>query len=230
MVAGVASTNGTSGGWWRIDRRKLASGTGWLGDKLVGPLIVGGILAAFGIWASPYIAARIQPPTCENPKELVLAHPSGAGGEAKPDDDFARRGRVTYAASNLIDGNTSTAWVEGLPGMGIGAQVRIQFDQPVDVQMVCLVDGYAESWDLYKRNSRVRLLTASSDQGSREALLTDAATPDRPAVYQPVNVPTGETTSLTLTIDSAYAAQRDTATTQAYPDTSISEVEVWVTH
>jgi uncharacterized protein YchJ len=89
------------------------------------------------------------------------------------------------------------------------------------------VDSYAESWDLYKRNSRARLLTVDTRQGTRAALLRDAGSPEQPAVYQPVNIARWRTTYLTLTIKSAYAAQRDTTAAVAYSDTSISEVEVW---
>jgi hypothetical protein len=129
--------------------------------------------------------------------------------------------------ANLIDGNTSTAWVEGRQGLGLGSNITLRFQPAVDVRLVCLVDGYAESWDLYKRNSRARLLTVETQQGTRAALLSDAGSPDRPAVYQPVNIAPGMTSYLTLTIKGAYAAQRDGTATLAYSDTSISEVEVW---
>jgi hypothetical protein len=66
--------------------------------------------------------------------------------------------------ANLIDGNTSTAWVAGSQGLGLGSQFTLRFQSPVDVHMVCLVDGYPESWDLYKRNSRAPLLTVDTQQ------------------------------------------------------------------
>jgi hypothetical protein len=47
------------------------------------------------------------------------------------------------------------------------------------------------------------ILTVDTQQGTRAALLRDAGSPDRPAVYQPVNVAPGMTTYLTLTIKGA---------------------------
>ena len=134
---------------------------------------------------------------------------------------------MAYGVANLIDGNTSTAWVEREEELGLGSQFTLRFQSPVDVRLLCVVNGYAESWDLYKRNSRIRLLTIDTQQGTRAALLSDAGSPDRPAVYQPADVPPGKTTYLTMTIKGAYAAQRDTTTALAYADTSISEVEIW---
>jgi hypothetical protein len=188
---------------------------------------VGVVLAVFGILAPPWIAQRLQTPTCQDPGDLVLARPDSVFGNYKPPETFANRGHVDYLPLNVVDGSTSTAWVEGETGLGLGAKLTIRFRSDTDVRLICVVDGYTESWDLYKRNSRVRLLEVTSDRGSRTALLADAGSPDRPAVYQQVNTETGPTARITLTIMSAYAAQRDTSSTLSYSDTSISEVEVW---
>ena len=118
--------------------------------------------------------------------------------------------------------------MEGKPGLGLGANVDLHFAHPVDPRLVCVVNGYAQSWDLYKRNSRARLLFLDTSQGQLSAMLADAGTPDRPAVYQEVSCPTGSTSHIKMTLRSAYAAQQDTARTKSYADTSISEVEVWV--
>ncbi len=200
----------------------------WAVDKLITPVVIGLVLAGFGLLAPGWVAARLQPPTCQDPKDLVRAAPVSATGIPKAPDDFAIKGHTTYEASNLIDGNTSTAWVEGEPGLGLGSQFGLDFSGKVDVQLVCVVNGYAESWDLYRRNSRARLVDIVTDQGRRSSLLADAATPDRPAVYQAANSPQGPTQEITFTLVSAYAAQRDPPTAPAYPDTSVSEVEVWV--
>jgi hypothetical protein len=200
---------------------------GWAAEKLVTPVLTGAVLVVFGVIATPLVAQRLQSPSCSDPRDLLPVVPTKAEGPSKPADDFPTRGRVTYGPENLVDGNTSTAWVEGSPGLGLGSAVTLRFDRDVDVRLVCVVDGYAESWDLYKRNSRVRLLSVETAQGTRSALLADAGSPDHPAVYQDVNVARGDSTYVSFTVKSAYAAQRDTTATQAYPDTSVSEVEVW---
>jgi hypothetical protein len=200
----------------------------WVVDKLITPVAIGLVLAAFGLLAPGWIARHFQPPTCTNPRGLVQVTPEGVSGTAKPSDHFPIKGLVTYQAGNLVDGNTSTAWVEDKPGLGLGSDVNLRFDRSVDLRLVCVVNGYSQSWDLYKRNSRARLLGVSTDQGRASAMLTDAGSPDRPAVYQQISCPTGATSHLKMSLESAYAAQQDTSRIKAYPDTSISEVEVWV--
>jgi hypothetical protein len=106
--------------------------------------------------------------------------------------------------------------------------VTLTLRRPSNVQLICLVDGYAESWPLYEKNSRVRLLQVHTDAGTRASLLRDAGSPEHPAVYQQLNAPKGKTSTVTLTILSAYSAQLDVATgPRGYADTSISEIEVW---
>jgi len=202
----------------------------WAVDKLVTPVATGLVLAIFGLLAPGWIADRFRPPTCDAPEGLEQAKVdrNDVTGAAKPDDVFKRKGRVTYEPGNLVDGNTSTAWVEAESGLGLGSSVRLEFDEPVDVRLVCVVNGYAQSWDLYKRNSRARVLEVRTGQGKRFAMLADAGRPDRPAFYQQAAAAEGKTSYLTLTLDSAYAAQQDDVQTAAYSDTSISEVEVWV--
>ena len=208
-------------------RSPAKSRLAWGLDKLITPVLAGLVLAVFGVLAPSWIAKRLQTPTCQDPGDLVLVTPTKVGGDSKPPDTFQNKGAVSYWPTNVVDGNTSTAWVEGETGLGLGAQLALEFHPNADVRLVCIVDGYAESWDLYKRNSRVRLLKVDSDQGPRTALLADAGSPDRPAVYQQLNIEIGPTSHITLTVVSAYAAQRDSALITAYPDTSISEVEIW---
>jgi hypothetical protein len=199
----------------------------WVVDKLVTPVAIGIVLAIFGFLAPSWIARHFQPPTCSNPRGLEQVTPTRVSGAEKPADRFPIRGLVTYRVRNLVDGNTSTAWVEDKPGLGLGSYVDLRFDRPVDLRLVCVVNGYAQSWDLYKRNSRARLLSVVTDRGHRSAMLDDAGSPDRPASYQQISSPSGWTSHLKLEVESAYAAQQDTSRTKAYPDTSLSEVEVW---
>ncbi|GAA3526524.1 hypothetical protein AFL01nite_04770 [Aeromicrobium flavum] len=200
----------------------------WFVDKLITPVVTGIVLTVFGFLAPGWLESRLRAPTCDDPRGLVQVDPKGAEGRALPGETFPIRGKVTYEPENLIDGNTSTAWAENEDDLGDGASVSLSFAKPEDLQLVCVVSGYAESWALYKRNSRPRLLEVTTEQGRRVAMLADAGSPDRPAVYQEVAAPDGRTSKITLTIRSAYAAQKDDSRTRAYLDTSISEVETWV--
>lgn len=197
-------------------------------DKLGTPILTGVILALFGIALAPRIAERLQKPTCDNPRGLTALEAVTAHGDSLPPDTFPNKGYVNYSPSNLVDGNSSTAWVEGLPGLGVGASVRLEFGRVYDVRLVCVVNGYAESWDLYSKNSRVRQLEVQTEQGVRISLLRDTGSRDRPAEYQALNIAAGPTRHLEMTLRSAYAAQAPASATSGYADTSLSEVEVWI--
>jgi hypothetical protein len=199
----------------------------WVTDKLIPPLVTGVILGLFTYLALPKFAERWSEPTCDDPRDLVLAAEAKPSGDAKPADNFPRKGRVSYSAKNLTDGNSSTAWVENRPDLGRGSKIEIELTGRPDVALICVVNGYAESWDLYKRNSRVRELKVTTDAGVQTALLTDGASSEQPAIYQEVNLATGATSTVKFEIRSAYAAQRDEVAVQSYADTALSEIEIW---
>lgn len=165
-------------------------------------------------------------PTCEQPGDLRRLEGVRAHGKAKLDETFPGVGHVSYAAENLVDGDTSTAWVEGAPGLGIGSTVRLTFPRTVDVRLGCIVNGYGKSWDVYRRNARVRDLEIVSDAGNESTVLADAGSAAAPAVFQEFRVPTGAVDHVDLVIGSAYVAQ-SIAGKPAYDDTCVSELEFW---
>lgn len=206
----------------------------WAVEKIAAPILTGLItgtsLAVFGIVFAPRIADSVRQPTCDNPLGLVALSRRDitASGESLAPSTYPHKGLVTYDAENLIDGNSSTAWTEGVDGLGIGSTVHLALRRTYDVRLMCVVNGYGESWRLYSVNARVRRLATSTQRGHRESILLDAGTPNAPAAYQTVQVERGDTNFIDLTIDSAYAAQERNPATRGYSDTSLSEVEVWV--
>lgn len=201
-----------------------------IGTPILTGLITGTSLAVFGIVFAPRIADSVRRPTCDDPLGLVALSNSDItpSGDSLAPTSYPHKGLVTYGVENLIDGNSSTAWTEGLDGLGIGSTVHLALRRTFDVRLICVVNGYGESWRLYSINARVRRLATSTQRGHSESILLDAATPNTPAIYQPVQVPRGDTNVIDLTINSAYAAQERNPATSGYSDTSLSEVEVWV--
>ena len=68
-----------------------------------------------------------------------------------------------YTAENLIDGNPDTAWVEGLPGSGIGEYVDFATNPfmgnaagAYKVKGIGIINGYAASKNLFIKNNRVK--------------------------------------------------------------------------
>ena len=73
----------------------------------------------------------------------------------KSDDKVCR-----YAPSNIVDGNPATAWVEGVKGSGIGAEIIIP--ELLDVNSpVKIWAGYGKSEALFYANNRPKKVLVS---------------------------------------------------------------------
>lgn len=59
-----------------------------------------------------------------------------------------------YPASNMQDGDLTTAWVA--PGNGVGATISIDFPTPCRVSDIGLYNGYHKSASLWSANSRIK--------------------------------------------------------------------------
>ncbi len=194
------------------------SKAGW---SVITGVITSLLLVILTPFVAGQVAARLQEPSCSNPRGLSPIVPSAAQG------DFLSNRTGSYPPANLIDGNTSTVWSEGKDGAGLGSSISFAFKGTPDLRLLCIVNGHGKSWDLYQRNSRVRLASISdSSRSSIDVMLADAGTPDRPAIFQGVSPPFGETSAITVTIKSAYAAQVS-GNRPSYADTCLSEIEFW---
>ncbi len=61
-------------------------------------------------------------------------------------------GGKTYSGDNLIDGDPSTVWVEGVPGTGVGETITLHLDQEQPVYGIQIVTGYTASYEQYVNN------------------------------------------------------------------------------
>jgi hypothetical protein len=64
--------------------------------------------------------------------------------------------RHSYEPMKATDGMKSTAWVEGVPGPGIGEWIELAFPQETEIWEVGLDVGFDESESLFYANNRVR--------------------------------------------------------------------------
>jgi hypothetical protein len=79
---------------------------------------------------------------------------------------LAPQGDNRYEAEKLDDGEFTTAWVEGVPGLGIGEWIEFRLDAEargtgtgaVPFWGVALVNGYAKTETAWRRNGRVKAL------------------------------------------------------------------------
>jgi len=61
---------------------------------------------------------------------------------------------VTYGPDALFDGDYHTAWVEGVPGNGVGESVLIQTNR--GIEEFAIVNGFALSKRLFLKNNRIK--------------------------------------------------------------------------
>ncbi len=71
-----------------------------------------------------------------------------------------------YIASNVIDNNKATAWVEGVDGDGIGEYVTLFADVNAPVNGIKILNGYNKNADIFAKNNRaarVRITLSTGD-------------------------------------------------------------------
>jgi hypothetical protein len=80
----------------------------------------------------------------------------------------------TYEASHVLDKNLQTAWIEGIPGPGIGEWIRCDFAREVKLNRVTLTPGYFKNPSIWKQNNRLAAaILYFSDGSSRRYTFPD---------------------------------------------------------
>lgn len=120
---------------------------------------------------------------------------------------------MVHSVERLVDGDTSTAWVEGAAGQGIGEAVTFDFDGEYLIQGIKIGAGYQKSVELYNKNSRPSQIGISFSDGTYEVYDLEDIND-----YQDVILnKTRYTEYITLTINGVYPGNK-------YEDTAISEI------
>lgn len=122
-------------------------------------------------------------------------------------------GIVRYEAELTLDNRPDTAWVEGVPGAGIGEWIRFEFAEPVLLVRMAISAGLERDEEIFRRNHRPqRLLLTFADGSSDVVQLADRrGTQAVPIAYKLTDV-------IQLTIEEVYPSAR-------YDDTPITEVQ-----
>ena len=72
---------------------------------------------------------------------------------------LSSQGSASYRASNIIDSNHETAWVEGVKGYGVGQWIELRDIYPDgEITALSILNGYVKSDKAWSENSRVKRL------------------------------------------------------------------------
>lgn len=71
----------------------------------------------------------------------------------------------SYTARNIMDGDASTAWCEGVKGDGIGEWIKIDFGSMQELKGVELINGLAKSSNAFQANNRVKRMKLEFSNG-----------------------------------------------------------------
>lgn len=122
-------------------------------------------------------------------------------------------GSYVHSAGLTIDNNTSSCWSEGAPGLGIGENIVIHFNNTYKVSGMKIWIGHQKSQDLFYKNARPSAIRVMGSDGSDYLYnLQDVFGPQDVNFAQPINV-----NRIKLIIEKA---KRGTT----YEDTCISEL------
>jgi hypothetical protein len=170
------------------------------------------------LWTDHFNPAR----TCTNHPGLHLV--DSATLTARATSELPAQGGLKYGAAEAIDGETGTAWVEGAPRLGVKQILTITLPGPMDVAMVCVLNGYAASAELYTRNARVRDYATVTDAGTAAGVLDTGVTGAKD--FQKLEVVTGRTGTVSIRIVVAVPGE-GIKEKKAFEDTAISEVQIF---
>lgn len=110
-------------------------------------------------------------------------------------------GDITYDVTNLLDDDLQTAWnSDTKENEGQGQIITFRFPEPVDLQAVRFVNGYAKNEGVYTANHRIQELLVTTDGSEQVQPVTLLDTSDR----QEISVDFGLTTKVQLEIVEVY--------------------------
>ena len=122
---------------------------------------------------------------------------------------------IKHVPDRIMDGDTTTAWVEGVEGNGEGESITFTFGDLYVVSDIKIWNGYQKSEDLYYKNARTSELELEFSDGSTERISLQ----DMASGFQEFALERHVTSYVRGKIVSAYDGSK-------YEDTVISEMEL----
>ena len=122
---------------------------------------------------------------------------------------------IKHVPDRIMDGDTTTAWVEGVEGNGEGESITFTFGDLYVVSDIKIWNGYQKSEDLYYKNARPAELELEFSDGSTERISLQ----DMASGFQEFALERHVTSYVKVKIVSTYDGSK-------YEDTVISEIEL----
>jgi hypothetical protein len=122
-----------------------------------------------------------------------------------------------FRPTNMLDGNLSSAWVEGAEGIGVGEWARFEFDAVIPLARLEIANGYQKDEERFLGNARVKTLEVEYSDGTKQVIeLRDVQG------LQEIQPEVEETQWIKLTILSVYSDY-------TWDDTALSDLRVYET-
>ena len=124
---------------------------------------------------------------------------------------------ITHHPQNVVDGDKSTAWVEGSSGDGVGEWIKLESNTEQTVSGFSIINGYTKSNYLYYANNRVaKVLVEYSDGTNFTFNLEDKNLDEQGTTFENIK----KTKYIKFTILGVYKGSK-------YNDTCLSEIRVF---
>jgi len=122
---------------------------------------------------------------------------------------------ASFQATNLLDSDLATPWLEGAEGVGLGEWVKFEFAQPLELDRLEIANGYQKDDGRFAGNPRVRLMRVEYSSGAAQIV----------QLFDVKDIQTIEPTSeavqwIRLVILSVYPGGE-------WEDTALSEVRIY---
>lgn len=145
----------------------------------------------------------------EDPGTPLGAVPVSASSALPPE------GGNDYRPQNLVDGDLSTCWAEGVSGQGEGEWVRLDLGEPTMLSTIEIANGYQKDQRRFEGNPRLKTIRIEYSDGSAQLIQMHDD-----GGYQAITPPPIATEWVRLVIQATYPGA-------TWPDTSISEVRLY---